>query len=308
MIYMDVKDNLAEKVVYDYADCQASIHYDSLSLYPNCSGISHWHDDIELILILSGEMQYNVNGKIFMLHENEGIFVNSRQLHFGFSDNHKECVFLCILLHPILLCASPAYEKSFVLPVTRNNEAPCSLLSPDIPWQKEILEQIRFLFDHRKEKTAPLKILSSFSFIWALLYENLSSSGVEIHADHDLSVIRSMTGFIQQNYTSRISLEDIAASGSVGISKCCRLFSRYFSHTPICYLNNYRLSQSTHLLRETSLSITEIALSTGFNSASYYAESFRKWAGSSPGEFRKNQFLTTGRTWNELHGFSESGR
>ena len=76
MIYMDVKDNLAEKVVYDYADCQASIHYDSLSLYPNCSGISHWHDDIELILILSGEMQYNVNGKIFMLHENEGIFAS----------------------------------------------------------------------------------------------------------------------------------------------------------------------------------------------------------------------------------------
>ena len=35
------------------------------------------------------------------------------------------------------------------------------------------------------------------------------------------------------------------------------------------------------------MTITEIALSTGFGSASYYAESFRKWAGMSPGEFRK---------------------
>ena len=85
MITIDVKEDLSENVIYDYADCQAGIHYDLLSSYPNYSGVSHWHDDIELILILSGEMKYNVNGNIFPLHKNEGIFVNSRQLHFGFS-------------------------------------------------------------------------------------------------------------------------------------------------------------------------------------------------------------------------------
>lgn len=301
MITIDVKEDLSENVIYDYADCQAGIHYDLLSSYPNYSGVSHWHDDIELILILSGEMKYNVNGNIFPLHKNEGIFVNSRQLHFGFSDTHTECIFLCILLHPVLLCASPAYEKSFVLPVIRNYEAPFVLLSPKISWQQKILDEIRFLFKHRKDKTAPLKILSSFSCIWAMLYENISSSGAETHIDNDLSAIRNMTDFIQKNYTVKISLEEIAAAGSVGISKCCRLFSRYFSQTPNNYLNNYRLAKSGDLLRETSLSITEIALSTGFNSASYYAESFRKWAGISPGEFRKNRSIPSVRTWNDLH-------
>ena len=96
-----------------------------------------------------------------------------------------------------------------------------------------------------------------------------------------------MTGFIQQNYASRISLKEIAAAGSVGISKCCKLFSRYFSQSPNLYLNQYHLNKSALLLRETDMTITEIALSTGFGSASYYAESFRKWAGMSPGEFRK---------------------
>lgn len=96
-----------------------------------------------------------------------------------------------------------------------------------------------------------------------------------------------MTGFIQQNYTSRISLKEIAAAGSVGISKCCKLFSRYFSQSPNLYLNQYRLNKSAQLLRETDMTITEIALSTDFGSASYYAESFRKWAGMSPGKFRK---------------------
>ena len=105
-----------------------------------------------------------------------------------------------------------------------------------------------------------------------------------------------MTGFIQQNYASRISLSDIAAAGSVGISKCCKLFSRYFSQSPNLYLNQYRLNKSTLLLRETDMTITDIALSSGFGSASYYAEAFRKWAGMSPGEFRKSQLTADDRS------------
>lgn len=181
MIYIDLKDDLSEKMVYDYPDCPAYTIHEMLSHYPNYSAISHWHDDIEFLMILS-----------------------------------------------------------------------------------------------------------SFSLIWALLLEHLpSASRTEDHTNTDLTAIRNMTGFIQQNYTSRISLKEIAAAGSVGISKCCKLFSRYFSQSPNLYLNQYRLNKSAQLLRETDMTITEIALSTGFGSASYYAESFRKWAGMSPGKFRK---------------------
>ena len=41
------------------------------------------------------------------------------------------------------------------------------------------------------------------------------------------------------------------------------------------------------LLHDTDMSITEIALSTGFGSASYYAETFRRKLGKSPKEYRK---------------------
>ena len=170
----------------------------------------------------------------------------------------------------------------------RNNEVPFFIFDPGISWQAQILKQMADIYVHRKSKTAPLRILSSFSLIWALLLEHLpSASRTEDHTNTDLTAIRNMTGFIQQNYTSRISLKEIAAAGSVGISKCCKLFSRYFSQSPNLYLNQYRLNKSAQLLRETDMTITEIALSTGFGSASYYAESFRKWAGMSPWKFRK---------------------
>ena len=79
---------------------------------------------------------------------------------------------------------------------------------------------------------------------------------------------------------------DGPGAGAVGESKCCQLFRRYFSQTPVEYLNRYRLDKSLALLRETDRSITEIALAVGFGGASYYAELFRRQMGQSPTEYR----------------------
>lgn len=62
-----------------------------LSQYPEYRAPSHWHDDIEFICVLLGGMKYNVNGEIVNLKKGEGIFVNSGQMHSGFSDNGQEC-------------------------------------------------------------------------------------------------------------------------------------------------------------------------------------------------------------------------
>ena len=85
-----------------------------------------------------------------------------------------------------------------------------------------------------------------------------------------------MIEFIQQNYTVRITLADIAASGTVGQSKCCRLFAKYIGQTPKVYLTQYRLNKSKELLKNTDIIATEIANAVGFGGSSYYAETFRK--------------------------------
>ena len=93
---MVVNDDYSEKVQYDDPDYPVMISRDFLSSYPNYAAPSHWHDDIELIAVLSGQMQYSVNGEIFDLCAGEGVFINSRQMHFGFSSDREECEFICI--------------------------------------------------------------------------------------------------------------------------------------------------------------------------------------------------------------------
>lgn len=287
MTLIELRDDRSEKIQYDNPDYPVYIRRGSLSLYPNYKAPSHWHDDIELIAILDGEMNYNINGEIITLHKDEGIFINAGQMHFGFSDSRTECHFICVILHPLLLCTVPACEQEFILPVIRNNCAPFIFLNLHIDWQLKILKQIHFMNQIKDQKTAPLKVQSSFFSIWSLLYENIPQSGTITGKQNiDLTITKNMVGFIQKNYSHKISLMEIAASGAVGQSKCCKLFAKYFSQTPNGYLTQYRLNKSIELLHDTDQSITEIALSVGFGSASYYAETFRKWIGKSPTEYR----------------------
>lgn len=286
---MELKDDRSERVQYNCSDYPIYITRGLLSRYPNYAAPAHWHDDIEFIAVLSGEMQYSVNGEIIILKQNEGIIVNSRQLHFGFSDKRNECDFICILLHPLMLCATSAYERDFVLPVLHNRNAAFIKLSRKIIWQNEIFEDIERMYSIRNDRAAPVKVQSLFFNIWAKLYENITHASRPETQNTDLSVLKNMLGFIRQNYTEKISLAEIAFSGAVGQSKCCKLFAKYVGQSPNIYLTQYRLNRSASLLKNTDMTVTEIAHSVGFNGNSYYAEAFRKWSGKSPTEYRRTE-------------------
>lgn len=208
-------------------------------------------------------------------------------MHFGFSDEEQECDHFCILLHPVILCSLPAYENDFVKPLLQNSRLPFLKLHFNTDWHREILSRLHIIYHNRESAFAPLEVLSSFAEIWAQLIRHIPDGcGKKPRKSQDLMIIKNMVKFIQNNYRKKISLAQIAASGSVGQSKCCRLFAKYVLRSPNEYLTHYRLRKSMELLHDTDMSITEIALSTGFSSASYYAETFRKMLGKSPKEYR----------------------
>ncbi len=284
---LDLRDDGSEKVKYDYDDFRSYIRDSELSVWPNYSAFSHWHDDLEFISILSGYMDYNVNGEIIRLNAGQGIIVNSRQLHYGFSNEQKECRFICILLHPVILCSSQYIDREFVSPILGDNSIPYIFLDEKTEWQKQILDDLIEICDNKEKSTSPLLIQSLFSHIWLLVTENTVKLKHKKTKDRNLSVLKDMLLFIQKHYTNKITLEDIAKSGSVSKSTCLLIFKKYLQDTPTNYLIGYRLKKAANLLKETDLSVSEIAFEVGFQGASYFTETFRKYYGYSPSEYRK---------------------
>lgn len=79
-------------------------------------------------------------------------------------------------------------------------------------------------------------------------------------------------------------------SQSVGISDryLRKIFQQHLGMSPQSYANHYKLMLAKQLLHQTQMSITDIALSSGFNSVRRFNDSFKKTMKLSPSELRKN--------------------
>ena len=100
--------------------------------------------------------------------------------------------------------------------------------------------------------------------------------------------MKRMLDYLYGNYDKKITLNDVCARAGIEKNKCTELFRRYTNMSPMDYLRNYRVEKGVELLRETDLSVTEIAYEVGMSGASYFAESLRKYRGCSPLQTRKD--------------------
>ncbi|KKI91974.1 hypothetical protein WQ54_11820 [Bacillus sp. SA1-12] len=105
------------------------------------------------------------------------------------------------------------------------------------------------------------------------------------------ATIKTAVEYMEENYASLQSLEDIA--DAVGLSKYhfTRTFKKTTGYTPIEYVTKIRLEIAVKLLRHTELTIDEIAREIGYSTGSYFIKVFRQWLGFPPGEFRLGKDL-----------------
>ncbi len=285
---MEILKNGSERVQYDYDGYFTYIRKSFLSAYPNYSADSHWHDDLEFIYVLSGSMTCSINGNAVEIAQGNGIMINARQLHHGYSTERKECEYLCIIFHPMMLCTTQSIDRDFVSPILSDETLPYILLNRHTQWQQSILSELLDIFNSRDLESAPLLMQASFYRIWQLIFQNAAKiSRLPQKRDRQLYILKDMLAYIQKNYMERISLSDIAESGNVSKSTCLVIFKKYLSDTPTNYLIGYRLKRASQLLDGTDLPVSEIAPTVGFPGISYFTETFHKNFGCTPSEYRE---------------------
>lgn len=276
--------NKLENINYSFNDYPVLIEYARLSSYPDFRALNHWHDDFEFTYIIDGQMNYNVNGTVIPLPTGTGIFINSKQMHFGFSKDRQDCLFLCIVFNPTLLCVNAALEEEYVTPIIASSH-PFLKLSMHQPTQKKILAALLALRDSAQSK---LLIQAKLFAIWHDLYQIFPKSPNSVsESNSDFSLLKAVLIFIESNYQKRLTLADLSEHFAVSKSKLIKLFHRYLQQTPIDYLNSFRIKKACQLLTTTELPITEISFNVGFNDSSYFAKTFKQKMRKTARQYRK---------------------
>lgn len=132
----------------------------------------------------------------------------------------------------------------------------------------------------------PLRLLAKAILICADMGDHIETAeNSEKNTGMQMAFLK-MTEYIHNNYKEKLTIDTIANAGAVCRSKSCQLFQQYARMTPTTYVTKYRLSKSAELLRDTELSITEIASMCGFQSSSYYISLFKRKMGQTPLRYR----------------------
>lgn len=97
-----------------------------------------------------------------------------------------------------------------------------------------------------------------------------------------------MLAYIQNHYQEKLKLKDVAQQFYFHPGYCSTLFSKILGMTFPEYLTNLRMKKACSLLKETSLSLGEIAQRVGIDDYFYFNKIFKKSFGVTPNEFRKN--------------------
>ncbi len=282
-----LNENRSENVWYTYPEYAVYLKILSSKFFRGGAETLHWHDDVEFLLPLDGAATEVINGETVHFSAGEGIFINARQMHYNIHLEDSVHA-LCVRVNPRILCMSPFFENTYVLPVTQNSRMPYLKLNSDVKWQKRILDLLTEMREHRDDADAHLRLQGLFCLLWLEIYnhmpENMRS---EKSRTSDLAAMETMIKYVEQHYAEKLTLGNIAEAGLVCESKCCRLFGKYLHKTPNAYLTDYRLGKAAQLLTSTEQSVTEIALTCGFGGASYFAETFRKHYECTPKEYRK---------------------
>jgi transcriptional regulator GlxA family with amidase domain len=82
-------------------------------------------------------------------------------------------------------------------------------------------------------------------------------------------------------------MDELAEAAGCSRRQMERLFVKYLDQTPYRYFRDLRLDHARGLMRETDLSVTEIAVASWFSSSVVFAKSFRARFGYSPAKGRK---------------------
>lgn len=90
----------------------------------------------------------------------------------------------------------------------------------------------------------------------------------------------------EQTLSSDVTAAWLASRSKLSSQRLARLIKRLFGLTPSQFITKSRIAAASRLLRETSLSVSEVAHACGFYDHSAFTRAFRSATGMTPSEFR----------------------
>jgi len=252
----------------------------------------HSHDFSELVVILQGSAVHIIEGREYPVTAGQ-VFL----IHSGVSHGYKNVdgiEYINVMFQPEQLLQLselrllPGFQALFYIePFYRkemNFKGMLKLNEAQLQEATKLLDLILTEYELQPQGYR-LMIRSYFTALVGLLsrYYQIGSG----HEDNKALRIGEAVTYIEEHFLQPITLQAMADKAYLSTRQFQRVFTRNYHTTPMDYVIRKRLDYSCTLLRHPNLSISQVALESGFRDQNYYARQFRKVYNCTPSEYRE---------------------
>ena len=230
----------------------------------------HMHGCYEMVLMLEGSIEIQIDQVTHTLAEGDLILIKPNRLHSYATPEGKTGVCLLCVFSGDLIAAIHESLIRFRLP---------SPVLHDVP------ALYRDVFLHLQEHRDIAAVKGMLYLLCGLFHRELDTSVEEAHGG-DSTLLHAMLRFIEDHVEESCTLHDMAKELKYNESYLSRLFLKSVGIPYSEYVRNIKINHACYLLRNTDESVFGIAMKCGYTTQSSFSRSFKQLTGMVPVEYR----------------------
>ena len=250
----------------------------------------HYHDFHKIILFLSGDVTYVVEGKSYALAPEDIVFVAAGEVHRPIVAPNTPYSRVVIYIAPDFLAKFRRGDDDLTLCFAGRDAAVRHIFGND---HAGLLRQMARLEENYSRQGFAAEMFAEILFVEFMIMVNraiLSHDLTNLRGNGD-EKIQALIDYINANLAADLSVDALAAKIYLSRFHLMRKFKLETGYSIHRYITEKRLLKAREMLAS-SMPVTDICYECGFNDYSVFSRSFRKMFGLSPTEWRKDKFCT----------------
>lgn len=223
--------------------------------------------------ILSGKGTYTCGGKTYSLCAGQGFMIIPDMPNTYTADNDEPWRYIyanfCGADDETLVHSAGLNEDNMIF---------------EFDLTDDMLHDLTMMHSASKDQSARGYDVTGY---FLLVMSRLVKANTQRNANTNLPqhYVRRAISYIEDNYPEKITVGSIAAYVGIDRTGLYRIFKKNLNISPAQFLISYRLERAKAMMEHDNLTISEIAVSTGFFDAAHFTVAFSKKYGISPGRY-----------------------
>lgn len=246
---------------------------------------SHSHDFHKLIICLSGNVIYTIEGKTYKLSPWDILLVPRNKIHHSKTDSLVAYERIVLFINDEFLknyCKNEILAQGFSY-VEQNGKC---LFRANSECRKELGRCCELIEKASSENDDDSEMLSESAFITLIIHINRL---IKSEGGHEGSVddtrLDGVISYINENFTKPLTVDFIAQKFYISRSYLMQKFKAVTGGTIHSYITQKRLAYALELLRD-GLRASDAATESGFSDYTVFYKSFKKSYSQSPTEVK----------------------